>query len=381
MAATANSAAASPGRPDPASTLLQKSGKIEPMLIDALQENPWQPRLSIAPNELEDLKKSIVDFGFIGYVPVRRADPDDPSSPLEIVFGHRRVLAARMLGMQTVPVMLCELDDAAMMRLAFVENSTQKKMTYWEEALHFREMRDQLGLSVRKLAELLGLSRNYVHGRLTLLNLPQGSPLRVAAERNDIAMANALVFANLARTLDEAHLETLLNDLRKGEISLDDLQALERSLAKFQEIGDGDPDDPGAAATSGGAQPENRKQTQADLVEQTRRGELRAAREAAALEKRRARQDAAVAGAESTAPPARSTMQDASEESAARAGHSAFAAKDGLSYAREALDQLRGVLIHLRPRAGKADFSRLDPAERAELQAMRAELSELLAEA
>ncbi|MFM9106996.1 MAG: ParB/RepB/Spo0J family partition protein [Chloroflexota bacterium] len=380
MATTAIRAAASPERPESGSPLLRKSGRIEPMLIDALQENPWQPRLSIAPHELEDLKKSIVDFGFMGYVPVRRSDPDDPSSPLEIVYGHRRVLAARMLGMQTVPAMLCDLDDAAMMRLGFVENSTQKKMTYWEEALHFQEMREQLGLSVRKLAEMLGLSRNYVHSRLTLLGLPPGSPMRVAAERNDITMANALAFANLSRTLDAHHLETLLNDLRKGTISLDDLQALDRSLARFYEISGGDPDDDGAAP----APAPERTRSATTLVEQARRGELRAAREAAAIEERRVRRDAAAATeaaavTTSAAPAAADTP--ASPGASRRSAATPAPARDGLTYARETLEQLRGVLVHLRPRVAKADFGRLEPSERAELQAMRAELARLLADA
>ena len=412
MVAPVTRGSSSSNIPETAQSLLRKSGKIEPMLIDALNENPWQPRLSIAPNELEDLKKSIQDFGFIGYIPVRRGDPDDPTSPLEIVYGHRRVLAARLLGMDTVPIMLCQLDDSAMMRLAFVENSTQKKMTYWEEALHFKEMRDQLGLTVRKLAEMLGLSRNYVHSRLTLLNLPSGSPLRIAAERNDIAMANALVFTNLAKSLDDAQLDRLLADLRKGEISLDDLQALDRALVKAHELDAEALDDDGNAVRT--VSIEDQRRIQEDLVEAARLKKLRPApasaatvtrvdREVAMLEKRKATVEASassspasatvdakaagVAPATGTRP--RNTTSTEPEDGPSdtevpvgdepRSTTRTIAQKDSLDNAREALEQLRGVIVHLRPRAEKADFSRLEPGERAELKSIRDEVLRMLA--
>lgn len=213
-----------------AAHFFEKSGKIEPALISTLQQNPWQPRLSIDPTDLEALKQSIRDFGFIGYIPVRRADERDPMSPLQIVYGHRRVRAAEMTGMKSVPVMLCKVSDEAMMRLAFVENATQKKMTYWEEALHFAEMQTTLSLSLRKLADMLGLSKGYVHNRLALLALSIDDPVRRAAEANEIAMSNALAFMNLSKVLEADQMESLLDDVRHGRLTLDDLSALQKAL-------------------------------------------------------------------------------------------------------------------------------------------------------
>ena len=94
MVSASTRAAAGRNAAAPDAVLFEKSGKVEPAVISTLEENPWQPRLSMDPAELESLKQSIRDFGFIGYVPVRRADESDPGSPLQIVFGHRRVRAA-----------------------------------------------------------------------------------------------------------------------------------------------------------------------------------------------------------------------------------------------------------------------------------------------
>lgn len=258
MVATAETTS---NQPEQERQFFQKSGKIEPAMISTLQANPWQPRLVIDPSELQALKQSISDFGFIGYVPVRRADESDPLSPLQIVYGHRRVRAAELLGLKTVPVMLCKVSDEAMMRLAYVENATQKKMTYWEEALHFSEMKDTLGLTIRKLADMLGVSRGYVHNRLSLLTLPEDSPLRQAAQDNDIAMSNALAFVNLSKVLEKEQLDQLLEDVRRGHLVIDDLVALQKAL---------DADVPAdAEMTDDGA----RIRT-ATLIEQTRNKEL-----------------------------------------------------------------------------------------------------------
>jgi ParB/RepB/Spo0J family partition protein len=366
--------------------LLRKSGKIEPTLISALQDNPWQPRTKIDPHSLEDLKKSIEDFGFIGYIPVRQADRKDPASPLEIVYGHRRVMAARMLGHQTVPVMLCEVSDEGMMRLAYVENATHKKMTYWEEAIHFQDMQEQLGLSVRQLAEMLGTSRNYVFNRLSLLKLPEGSPMRLAAERNDIAMSNAQVFVTLAKALTDDELETLLTDVRAGTLTLNDLLGLQNALDRV--LGsDADLDD------------EGRRVNTATLVDQARAKQLRARLVAPdigppGLLAREGAPD--TPGADSGRPETAAPDQPAPRpRTMARSGNNApgdgaaqpesaaaetgpVTPRDGGFYAREMIEQLQGVLIHLRPRAEKSDLGLLTPEDRARFAQLRADLIAVL---
>jgi ParB/RepB/Spo0J family partition protein len=379
--------------------LLKKSGKIEPMLISVLEDNPWQPRTKIDPHALEDLKKSIEDFGFIGYIPVRRGDRKDPSSPLEIVYGHRRVMAARMLGHQTVPVMLCEVSDEGMMRLAYVENATHKKMTYWEEALHFQDMQEQLGLSVRQLAEMLGTSRNYIFNRLSLLKLPEGSPMRQAAERGDIAMSNAQVFISLAKALTNEELATLLTDVRAGTLTLNDLlglqNALDRALAADVELDD-----------------EGRRVQTATLLDQARAKELRprkimpevgrptrAEREMAAAQERRDATEPTGPGTIASAaaaktlesavahPPisgsgstraASTTAANSTQSDTDAATSTVGASRDGGYYAREMIEQLEGVLTHLRQRAEKSDLALLPPEERARFDRLRSELITVL---
>jgi ParB/RepB/Spo0J family partition protein len=394
MSPTARAAGASPA-------LLKLSGKIEPMLVSSLRQNPWQPRTQIDPGSLEDLKKSIQDFGFIGYVPVRKADPADPESPLQIIYGHRRVRAARMLGLQTVPVMLCELEDEGMMRLAYVENSTHRSMTYWDEAKHFGEMKLQLNLSIRQLAEMLGVSRNYVFNRLSLLSLPEDSPLRIAAERNDISITAAQIFSNLAKALTGPELETLIADVRAGTISKDDLQGLQRALDRAYEM-DGDIGEDGERIRT------------ATLIDQARNRRLRPtvidAPEVSGETTRVEREDAAtrrravdrLLESEDAGIGAAPTLDDAAsrprsgDHPATPVGLAAVAvaadptasgpapatgpdratipARDGAFYAREALGQLEGILTHLGPRLEKADFSLVTPEERVRFDRLRQEL-------
>lgn len=398
--------------------LLQKSNKIEPALISTLQENPWQPRLHIDPDELENLKKSIRDFGFIGYVPVRRADESDPYSPLQIIYGHRRVKAAELVGHSTVPVMICRLDDEGMMRLGYVENSTQKRMTYWEEALHFHEMKTSLNLTVRSLADMLGVSRGYVFNRMGLLSLPEDSPLRAAAQHNDISMSNAIVFMNLAKALEPTQLEALIADVRESRITHEDIAALQKAL---------DASIPKDAEVS----EEGSRVITATLVDQARQKLLRSpkttvvARDAdeplpgddilrriAEMERRRgepmSRDEQIAVRAEETRrrfaeiaddlPPGptpeaagaitlKRIMQTVELPEATapegpirliRVEHSSFAQRQPRDYALRAIEQVRDFVPHLRANIERADFAALTEEERIQYAEAAQELCDLL---
>lgn len=391
--------------------MFEKSGKVEPAMIATLRDNPWQPRHEIDPAELEPLKQSIRDFGFIGYIPVRRSDNSDPLSPLEIVYGHRRVKAAAQLGHLTVPVMMHRVSDEGMMRLAYVENATQKKMTYWEEAVHFAQMQQTLNLSIRKLADMLGTSRGYVYNRLQLLDLPEGSVLQRAAKSGEIPMTSALIFMNLAKTLDQAQLDLLIEDIRSGELNYDDLMLLQKALAE-------------ATVSDGQLNEEGRRVHLATLVQQTRQRDLAkpvaetptvpmptadrlqdARWQQIARQAEQAQQQwdaiaddlpagpaperigaiplrdliADTAPAASLAVPVETLAEPpTADHRPIRFESSQFAKVTAADHARRAITQLDGFLPHLRRSVGQADFSALNAQEFTDLNRLLAEMREEL---
>lgn len=198
------------------------------MPVDYLVANPFQPRLTIDPVELQPLIDSITRYGFMGHIEARH-DPSDQSRPLQIVFGHRRVEAAKQAGLKTVPVAINERSDDQMRRITFVENAARKALTYWEEALFLGTMRRELSLSVRQIADALSLSRTYVQERLDFLKLPEG-PLRVAVERNDIGFS----IARFLMQMPEAAHEDLLAQVLRGDLNVTDLRTLRHDQIELQ---------------------------------------------------------------------------------------------------------------------------------------------------
>jgi ParB family chromosome partitioning protein len=195
----------------------------QPVPIIRLEPNPFQPRLAIDPHALEPLTASIAEFGFMGHVEAR-PHPGD-ATRLQIVFGHRRVRAAELAGLSTVPVAVVPRTEDEMRRASYIENVTQEPLTYWEEGQYFRRMQDELFLSIAELGALCGKSKGYVQNRLDVLRLPEGSALREAAQGDEVTMTAALALLGMDRPEQEA----LFDRLQAGEITSDDLKALRKA--------------------------------------------------------------------------------------------------------------------------------------------------------
>jgi ParB family chromosome partitioning protein len=97
---------------------------------------------------------SIAAFGFMGHVEARPY-PADPQR-LQIVFGHRRVRAAELARLTSVPVAVVPRPDEELRLASYVENATQEPLTYWEEGLYFKRMQEELFLTIVEVAALVG---------------------------------------------------------------------------------------------------------------------------------------------------------------------------------------------------------------------------------
>jgi ParB family chromosome partitioning protein len=195
----------------------------QPVPIARLEPNPFQPRQGIDPAALEPLAQSIRDFGFMGHVEAR-THPDDPQR-LQIVFGHRRVRAAELAGLASVPVAVVPRTDEELRRASYVENTTQEPLTYWEEGLYFKRMQDELFLTFEEIAALVGKSKGYVQNRMDALRAPEGSALREAAQGDAVTMTAVLALLSLTGPEQEA----LVARLQAGEINSSDLKALRKA--------------------------------------------------------------------------------------------------------------------------------------------------------
>lgn len=136
--------------------------------VDLIHPNPHQPRQSFSPDELDALARSIGNVGVLQPLVVRRT-----ASGWELIAGERRLRAAKLAGLQTVPCLPMEADEESSSLLALVENLLRSDLDVWEEAYALRNMIDQFHLSQEEAGQKIGLSQSAVANKLRLLKLPK----------------------------------------------------------------------------------------------------------------------------------------------------------------------------------------------------------------
>lgn len=145
---------------DKNSTITLKVSEIEP--------NREQPRRDFDDKALAELADSIAQHGVLQPLLVRPL----LGGGYQIVAGERRWRASRMAGLQEVPVVVRELTDSQTMELALIENLQRQDLSPVEEALGYKDLMSNYGLSQDDVAQSVGKSRPAVTNAIRLLNLP-----------------------------------------------------------------------------------------------------------------------------------------------------------------------------------------------------------------
>ena len=135
--------------------------------IDLIAPNPEQPRTNFPPEQLRELAASIREHGVIQPL-VASAEPE---GGYRLIAGERRLQAARLAGLATVPVVVREAAGAELLELALVENIQRADLNPVEEALAYRRLLDEYGLTQEEAARRVGRSRAAVANAVRLLQL------------------------------------------------------------------------------------------------------------------------------------------------------------------------------------------------------------------
>ncbi len=135
--------------------------------IASIRPNPNQPRQTFDRAELLELSQSIAQLGVLQPLTVRQT-PDG----WELVAGERRLRAARLAGLSSVPCLPVAADEDASTLLALVENVQRRDLDVWEEASALRTLIDRCHLSQEEAARRVGKSQSAVANKLRLLRLP-----------------------------------------------------------------------------------------------------------------------------------------------------------------------------------------------------------------
>ncbi|WP_368986105.1 ParB/RepB/Spo0J family partition protein [Caldifermentibacillus hisashii] len=147
---------------------LEEEETVQEVNIKELRPNPYQPRKIFSDEAIEELKQSILEHGILQPLIVRKS-----IKGYEIVVGERRYRAAKMAGLDIVPVVVRDLNDQQMMELAVLENLQREDLTPIEEGAAYKMLMDQLHITQEQLAKRLGKSRPHIANHVRLLSLPK----------------------------------------------------------------------------------------------------------------------------------------------------------------------------------------------------------------
>lgn len=144
-----------------------ESSAYRELPVYKVEPNPDQPRREFDETELQALADSISVHGVIQPLTVREM----PNGYFQIIAGERRWRAARMAGLSDVPVVVIEADDRKAMELALIENLQRQDLNPVEEALGYKTLMEEYGLTQENTAQQVGKSRSAVANTLRLLAL------------------------------------------------------------------------------------------------------------------------------------------------------------------------------------------------------------------
>ncbi len=140
--------------------------------IDTVQIRPnmSQPRQEFDKDAIVKLADSIRQYGILQPLSVRKTDGED-GFRYELIAGERRLRAAKMLGLKTVPCILVDVDDEISAELALVENMLRENLGIFEQAAAFAALSEKYGLTQEEIAQKMSLSQSAVANKIRLLKL------------------------------------------------------------------------------------------------------------------------------------------------------------------------------------------------------------------
>lgn len=136
--------------------------------VHLIQPNPSQPRKYFDEGMMHELAESIRHYGILQPISIRMNMPNF----YELVAGERRLRAAKMIGMETVPSLIINITERDSAVLALVENLQRENLNYLEEAKGYANLIDDFDLKQQELADQLGRARSTITNKLRLLQLP-----------------------------------------------------------------------------------------------------------------------------------------------------------------------------------------------------------------
>ena len=199
---------------------------------DKIFPNPYQPRREFEEGPLNDLAESIRQYGVLQPLTVSRVEKETPDGGLvteyELIAGERRLRAAKLAGIPTVPVIIRVGDDPMMkLELALIENVQREDLNPVERARSFARLVEEFKLTHTQIGQKVGKSREYVSNCLRILAMPQEFLDAVSAGK--ISEGHTRPLLMLATRPEEQM--TLFKEIMYRKISVREAERIARRIA------------------------------------------------------------------------------------------------------------------------------------------------------
>ena len=201
--------------------------------VDKIKPNPFQPRKEFDEAKLNDLAKSIRQYGVIQPLTVSRKEVQKEDGGLaaeyELVAGERRLRASKIAGVREVPVFIREGydDDKTKLELAIIENLQREDLNPIDRAKAFAQLANDFGLKHTAIAEKIGKSREYVGNTIRLLMMPQ--ELQDALSAGKITEGHTRPLLMLIDRPEEQ--QTLYKEILLKRLTVRDTESIARRIA------------------------------------------------------------------------------------------------------------------------------------------------------
>jgi ParB family chromosome partitioning protein len=169
------------------------TGEVQELPLDQIMPNRYQPRREFADWELAELAESIKQNGLLQPILVRRKG----DGFFETIAGERRLRAAKLAGLRSIPAIVRNSTDEQSMELALVENLQRKDLNPMEAARAYHRLINEFAFTQDTVAQHLGKDRSTIANLVRLVNLP--NEIQVLIESGAISTGHAKVILGLPR--------------------------------------------------------------------------------------------------------------------------------------------------------------------------------------
>ena len=188
--------------------------------IEEIVPNPYQPRRVFSEKSLEELKNSIESYGVLQPITVRKKN-----EKFELVAGERRLRAAKLANLKTIPAIVHEVSDETSAVLALLENLQREDLNFIEEAMGYENLIKEHEFTQQQLAEKLGKNQSTIANKLRILRLPNSVKIKLVENNLTERHARALLKLPTEELINEVLDKVIKNELtvKKTEKMIKDL--------------------------------------------------------------------------------------------------------------------------------------------------------------